>query len=105
MTEIHGKYHIMESTADGHEGEFAVMNTENGQVRRFPTVEQCRQFLGLEEAPGPKWIATSMDEDGNAIHEPVTVTADDEQAASAAGKSWFQFIGVFRTKGVHVVPK
>jgi hypothetical protein len=104
MFETHGKFTIGDSKAEDHDEPYAVMNTENGQVRWFDTLEQCRQFIGVEEAPGPKWSATPLDPDGNAIQAPAIVTAPDEAAAKEAGRSWFLFTGLFRVKEVHVKP-
>ena len=104
MQEVHGNFTIMDGEAEGHDEPYAVMNDENGQVRWFNTVEQCRQFIGVEEAPGPKWSATPLDQDGNSIYAPTIVAAPDEASAKEAGRSWFIFIGLFRTRMVHVVP-
>lgn len=100
--EQHGDFVISESTAPEHPGEYDVMNLATGHVRWFATVAECRQFIGLEESPGPKWEATPLDEDGKPMAEPAIVTAEDEDSAKEAGRSWFHFIGVFRIKDVRV---
>jgi len=105
MTEQHGNIVISESTSEEHKGQYDVMNLDTGHVRWFDTIEQCRQFIGVEEAPGPKWEAVPVDDSGQPMADAATVTADGEAAAKEAARSWFHFIGVFRIKDIRVSPK
>ncbi len=104
MLEQHGTFVIMASTAEGHEGEYSVMNDVTGHIRRFKTVQQCRQFIGVEPKTGPLWEATPLDDHGKPMHDAAVVSAKDEAAAKEVGRSWFHFIGVFRIKDIQVTP-
>jgi len=104
MLERHGDFSIMASQADGFEGQYAVMNVVNGQVRRFATIEACRQYIGVERSPGPHWDAVPLGADGKPMHEAAVVTAADEAVAKEAGRDWFHFIGVFHIKDIQVRP-
>lgn len=103
MQEQHGDFVIMESTAE--DGQFSVMNDSTGQIRRFATVAACRQFIGVEETPGPKWEAVPLGADGKPLADVATVTGNDEDAAREAAHSWFHFIGVFGIKDIQVTRK
>jgi hypothetical protein len=105
MSEQHGDFVISEATSEEHQGQFDVMNMATGHVRWFDTVEKCRQFIGAEDAPGLKWEAVPLDEDGKPLADAATVTADDEESAKEAGRSWFHFTGVYRIKDVKVTRK
>lgn len=105
MHETHGTFAIFPSTSKDHEGQYSVMNDETGQVRHFPTVQQCRQYIGVEESPGPKWHAVPLDDSGKPLADAATVAAGDEQAAKEAARSWFHFIGVYRIKEIRITPQ
>jgi len=55
MLERHGTFTIARETAKGHEDLYNVMNDVTGHVRWFPTLQQCRQYIGVERSPGPHW--------------------------------------------------
>ena len=105
MLERHGTFIIAEATAPEYKGQYNVMNEMTGHVRWFPTVQQCRQFIGVEPPTGPLWEAIPLDEDGKPMHDAAVVSAADEASAKEAGRSWFHFIGVFRIKDVRVSPR
>ena len=104
MLEQHGNFTHRQATAKDHEDMYKVMNDVTGHVRWFPTIQQCRQFIGVEPPTGPLWEATPLDENGKPMHAAAVVSAKDEAAAKEAGRSWFHFIGVFRIKDIQVTP-
>ena len=105
MQETHGDFVISEATSEEHKGMYDVMNMSTGHVRWFDTVELCRQFIGVAESPGPRWDAVPLDENGRPLADAATVSADDEESAKEAARSWFHFVGVFRIKDITVTRK
>ena len=104
MLEQHGTYTIARETSKGHEDQYNVMNDVTGHVRWFPTIQECRQFIGVEPKTGPLWEVTPLDDHGKPMHDAAVVSATDEASAKEAGRSWFHFIGVFRIKDIQVTP-
>jgi hypothetical protein len=101
MLERHGNITI---AAGKVPGQYAVTHAVTGQVRHFESVEECRKFIGVEKAPGPRWDVVPLDEHGQPMAAATVLSAPDEAAAKRAARDWFHFTGVFRIKDMQVTP-